>query len=405
MLFRFCLYGFLKNLRLFDAFLILALLERDLGFAAIGGLIAVREVMVNLLEVPSGALADGLGRKRCMVVSMAAYGASFPVLATSSSWTVLALGMALFGVGDAFRSGTHKAMIWTWLRGQGREAARTQIYGYTRSWSQIGSAVSALLGLAVIWIGGSYSWVFWASCLPTLINLVNLATYPAYLDRDPSAPPASWAATLTSLRQGLRQAATRADLRRLLAGSMSMEGLYGAVKGYLQPLLQQGVIAVPLAVGLATEQRTAVLVAIASTILFLLTAYASRIAHRVERACGGEVAATRVLAWSTGLGWAAIGPLLYMGWWWAAALVLIGQGMLQNLWRPIQISRYDACGEEHLAATTLSIESQLCSLTTAIAAPLLGWAVDLQLGNGTPGSDLWPIALIAVPILALAVRR
>jgi hypothetical protein len=42
MLFRFSLYGFLKNLRLFDAFLILALLERDLGFAAIGGLIAVR---------------------------------------------------------------------------------------------------------------------------------------------------------------------------------------------------------------------------------------------------------------------------------------------------------------------------------------------------------------------------
>ena len=51
MLFRFCLYGFLKNLRLFDAFLLLALRDRGLDFAAIGGLVAVREVAVLLLVV------------------------------------------------------------------------------------------------------------------------------------------------------------------------------------------------------------------------------------------------------------------------------------------------------------------------------------------------------------------
>ena len=50
MLFRFCLYGFLKNLRVFDAFLLLALRDRGLDFAAIGALVSVREVAVLLLE-------------------------------------------------------------------------------------------------------------------------------------------------------------------------------------------------------------------------------------------------------------------------------------------------------------------------------------------------------------------
>ena len=70
MIARFSLYGFLKNLRFFEAFLILALRERGLDFLGIGGLIAVREIAGNLSQIPSGALADALGRRRCMIVSM-----------------------------------------------------------------------------------------------------------------------------------------------------------------------------------------------------------------------------------------------------------------------------------------------------------------------------------------------
>ncbi|MEZ4465231.1 MAG: hypothetical protein R3F43_12240 [bacterium] len=58
----------------------LALRERGLDFLDIGGLIAVRAVATNVLEIPTGALADALGRRRCMVVSMAAYVASYLLL-------------------------------------------------------------------------------------------------------------------------------------------------------------------------------------------------------------------------------------------------------------------------------------------------------------------------------------
>src|SRR5690606_12583442 len=124
----FSLYGFLKNLRFFEAFLILALRERGMDFLAIGGLIAVREIAGNLSQIPSGALADALGRRRCMVASMACYLVSYLALGLASNTWMLIGAMVCYGTADAFRDGTHKALIYSWLRQQGREHERTKIY-------------------------------------------------------------------------------------------------------------------------------------------------------------------------------------------------------------------------------------------------------------------------------------
>ncbi|MFW5777052.1 MAG: hypothetical protein ACOCZB_07175 [Spirochaetota bacterium] len=54
------------------------------------------------------------------------------------------MAMLLFSFGEAFRTGTHKAMIFTYLRLRGFDAHGNDYYGHTRAWSQTGSAVSAL---------------------------------------------------------------------------------------------------------------------------------------------------------------------------------------------------------------------------------------------------------------------
>ncbi len=46
--YKFCFYGFLKNLRFFEAFLLLFFLESGLTFLQIGWLYAVREISRNL---------------------------------------------------------------------------------------------------------------------------------------------------------------------------------------------------------------------------------------------------------------------------------------------------------------------------------------------------------------------
>ena len=85
MLLRFCLYGFLKNQRYFEAFLVLAFLEKGLTFFAIGLLIGFREVCINLFEIPSGAVADLHGRRRAMIFSFSAYLVAFAVFTAATA--------------------------------------------------------------------------------------------------------------------------------------------------------------------------------------------------------------------------------------------------------------------------------------------------------------------------------
>jgi MFS family permease len=154
MLARFSLYGFLKNQRYFEPFLVLAFLDKGLSFFWIGVLVAWRELWINLLEVPSGAIADVYGRRRAMIGSFAAYIVSFVLLGLCDALPLLLLAMTAFALGEAFRTGTHKAMIFSWLRAEDRIDERTRIYGYTRSWSKIGSAVS--VAQAALLVGPVY---------------------------------------------------------------------------------------------------------------------------------------------------------------------------------------------------------------------------------------------------------
>jgi len=69
MYYKFRLYGFLKNLRFFDPFLILFFREAGLSFLAIGTLFSIREIATNLLEVPTGVIADSFGRRKAMLAT------------------------------------------------------------------------------------------------------------------------------------------------------------------------------------------------------------------------------------------------------------------------------------------------------------------------------------------------
>ena len=142
MLFRFSVYGFLKNQRYFEPFFILAFREKGLSFLEIGLLIGFREICVYLLDIPSGAVADLHGRRRGMILSFSAYIFSFSLFALAGGMPLLFCGMFLFALGEVFRTGTHKAMIFEWLRREGRESEKVRIYGFTRSWSKIGAALA-----------------------------------------------------------------------------------------------------------------------------------------------------------------------------------------------------------------------------------------------------------------------
>jgi MFS family permease len=413
MLTRFCLYGFLKNQRYFEPFLVLFFLEKGLSFFEIGLLIALREVVVNLVEVPSGAIADLYGRRGAMIGSFSAYIVSFILFAVAGSLPMLAVAMALFGVGEAFRTGTHKAIIFSWLRSQGREEERTRVYGITRSWSKFGSALSVVLAAVFVLVGRSYAIVFWAAVVPYVLGIANFLGYPAAANKG-RGTERSVREVARQLWQVSRDTLRHAHQRRLVIESMAFEGVFRAAKDYLQPLLQAAALAwVPLAVAqfgggvdletLDAAQQTALLVGPVYFVLHLLSGLASRRAHRLTtRFAGEDRAATATWRMALVL-YALLLPTLLWSWYAVAIAGFVALHVVQNLWRPIQIARFDVWTPEEHGATVLSIENQAKTVSTMVVAPALGLAVDAVMARGL-GGELWPVAALGVLACLAFVR-
>ena len=398
MIFRFSLYGFLKNQRYFEAFLFLAFLDKGLDFFQIGLLVGFRSLAVNIVEVPSGAIADVFGRRGSLLLSLSAYLVGFIVLGAVEQLAWLGAGMALLALGDSFRSGTHKAMIFTWLNRQGRVDERVKVYGYTRSWSKFGSAAAVIAGTAIVLVSDNYDWVFYATAVPYVLGIINILGYPKDID-----PVGTTNRTVPGLVRHmldtLRDTFRRSSLRRLVLEAMGFDGVFAAVKDYLQPVLAAAAIPVAATITMSSSlsgtQQTALLVGPVYVVLYLLAGLASRRSHHVSAAAGGEDRAARAL-W--GVSVVVFAVMLASGWF-EVLPVLIGAfvvlHVLHNVWRPILISRFDHYGDETQGASLLSIESQAQRIATMILAPLLGLAVD-RVTPADAGPVFWPLGAVGL---------
>ncbi len=110
-------------------------------------------------------------------------------------------------------------------------------------------------------------------------------------------------------------------------------------------------------------------------------------------ACGLGIGAVRLLPLPAALGVAIAG--------------FVGLSVIQNFWRPIQVSRFADRSDQKRMATVLSIESQGKALFGAVTAPLLGLAVqflhDMYYAPGDhaiSSLQFLPVALTGIAIAA-----
>jgi MFS family permease len=421
---RFSLYGFLKNQQYYDYFLILAFRQMGLSFFAIGILVAFREIMINLMEIPTGGVADLCGRRGSMIFSFLSYIISFVIfgssgiaatefgLSTSVLISLLFLAMFFFAIGDAFRTGTHKALIFTWLSNQGRTDEVTKVYGYTRSWSKIGSAVSVIVACVIVFETSNFITVFFFAIIPYILNIINFLGYPKEIDCKIEEKT-----TLRDIADHLKAilvtSVKQSGLRRLILESMGFEGFFKASKDYLQPILMAA--AIPLTATLfansqlSNEQKSVVLIGPVFFILFILSALASRNAYRLVSKAGHEDQTAKWLWGVAVLIFLVLLPAMFYETHWIMITGFVVLYVIQNFWRPVLISRFYAHSDEAKGATVLSIESQAKSLSTMMLAPVLGLAIDLVRGRGIGGSAFWPVAalgfLIAVAFFLTAAVK
>jgi MFS family permease len=354
--------------------------------------VAIREVSVNLFEIPSGAIADVTGRKLSMVFSFIVYIVSFLIFSLAQQFWFFALAMFFFALGDAFRSGTHKAIILNWLNLNGLGNRKTEYYGYTRSWSKLGSALSVVISVVILFLFHSYRMLFIFSIVPYLLGLLNFTFYPPEKERTGKLSFRLLAEVYTHFIDSLKTLKRGPELRNLIYESMSFEGGFKAIKDYIQPLIKNMVLLLPLGfISADPEYHEYLTIGGVYLILYFLSAYASRKASMFAAKHGGEERAARKIWLYDFLIFALLVPLLYFELYLWAIIIFIGLYLIQNYWRPILISRISGHSEEKQLATILSIESQAKAFGTMLFAPLIGFLVDLVRDTGNSGA-FWPVA-------------
>lgn len=404
-LFKFSAYGFLKNQRFFDIFIFLFFLEQGISFLQIGTLISIREIAILIFEIPTGFVADSLGRRGSMVFAFLSYILSFVIFFFFPGFLLYIVAMIFFALGDAFRTGTHKAMILHYLKLNDLLHLKVEYYGYTRSWSQMGSALAALIAGGIVLFSGEYKYIFLGSIIPYILALILMLTYPKELDGTREHKEGlinnirhNFEITFTSLKLSFKEPL----LRKALINSAIFDGLFKTVKDYLQPILQMVILSIPLLLGI--EKRESILIAIVYCILYILTSYASRNSGKVKNKLSSLSVAVNC-TYFVGVSFVFLAGLFFIVNLKIVIIILfIMLYILQNLRRPINIGFISENISHDVMASGLSVESQLKTIFVAVMSPLMGFIAD-SINIGTAFIILSSLTLLILPLIKVSGKE
>ena len=373
--YKFSVYGFLKNLRFFDAFFIIFLVNKGLSYTEIGILYAVREVCINVFEVPSGFIADTYGRINALVISFITYIISFIIFFFSSSFLYFLPAFILYGVGDAFRSGAHKGIIMDYLRKNNLQDLKITYYGHTRSWSQKGSAISALFAGFIVFWGGNYNYVFLFSIIPYLLNTALILSYPKDINLPSESKKGSNNLSIISTFKSFWDIIKQPKVLALINSSAVHSAYLKAVKDYIQLVMVQIALIIPLSFAVTSEKREGIVIGVLYFLIYLLTSWASRISAKAAERRGKAIAfITLLVGFASGI---TAGIFYQLNFAIIAFAAFVAIYLIENLRKPILTGYVADNVPNEILTSVISAQSLLKTLLTITLSFIFGIVADL----------------------------
>jgi MFS family permease len=325
-------------------------------------------------------IADAWGRRKSMMVAMINYLISFLFFYIADSFLIYMLAMIAFGFAEAFRSGTHKAMIVDYLKQNQMTGLKTRYYGSTRSWSQMGSSIAAIGGALALFVTGNYKLIFLITVVPYILNFFLIWSYPKSLDHKSE----------TGIEENLFQLIKKTlvesgktflnfKIIKILFSSSTIIGFFKSLKDYIQPLIS--ILALSLTLNeidnhISDVQKESILIGLIYSIIFIITSLTSRFAYKFEAKIGKTGKAANQIYLAAGLAIAFSGFMAYYEMQLIAIILFLGLYVAQNLRRPIMVTYISERVPQNILATGLSAESQLKTLIIVIVSPVLGLIID-----------------------------
>ncbi len=130
-----------------------------------------------LFELPTGVLADRYSRRTLLAVGQLIRGAGYALWLVWPSYAGFAIGLVLWGIGEALDSGTFQALVYDELKAQRREDSYVQVMGRSESIAMFVGLAATLLASPVL-KGFGYAGVVSASVAATVAAALIAASLP-----------------------------------------------------------------------------------------------------------------------------------------------------------------------------------------------------------------------------------
>lgn len=330
--------------------------SRGLSFAgklALGGLYSA---VIIIAEIPTGVLADRLGRRRAMLFGALAMIASCACAVTAYGFTQFAIAESLAAVSMALCSGADSAYLYDLLRDRelGHEYARRE--ATASAWHLLGSAV-AFLG------GGALARIDLVLPYYATAAVAAAAAVVACLMEDDARPaPTREPALIAARAWGRHMAAAIGDVAKhgrlawLVGYSAVVFVLLRATLYVYQPYLEQRGLG-PWSIG--------VVYAVGSAVGALVAARTPALRRRFGDELLLWVLAGGLAASFLGLAGAARGP-------WMMSLLLV-QAIANGLYSPLTKPLLNReISDSSRRAAVLSVESMARRAAMGVFSPLVG---------------------------------
>lgn len=335
--------------------------ENGLSLQEVMILQASYSMMVALMEIPSGYLADLFGRKKTMVLGTVCCFLGFTLFSFSFGFWEFLLAEILLGIGNSFISGSDSAILYDSLLESNKTDQYTRVEGKTYSIGNFSEAGAGILGGFLAEISLRYPWYAQAiiACLaiPFAISLVEPKVHGQKLEK-------SFKAILNVVKYTLVE-------NKLLKWFTLFSAITGvatlSMAWFAQPFFKE--VEIPLKwFGFLWAG------------LNFSVGISSYHAHRFESIINkNTLLLTLVIGIAFCFGFLGFSETKW-GIFWILMIYLI-----RGVATPVLRNYINEITTSEIRATVLSVRSFILRVSFAITAPFLGWIADLY----TIGQSFW----------------
>jgi len=330
------------------------------------------------LEIPSGALADRVDRRRVLASAFGIRALGIGLWFVWPTFLGALAGAALWATHSAIASGSWEAMIHDELTSIGGERHYPKVMARVSQFSNLGVAAGTMLGAGLLQIGVGLPALGWITVAAhagsiTLVSRMPDVRWVAHGDDPEHRPGWSYAAWWATLKAGLRQARQAPLVAKLIAVGAMQEGLF-VIDDYIP---------------LVTRQRGGVDWNASIVVLIVW----------IGLLAGGELAARRPNL-SSGM----LGTTMVIG-----SAVMAVALLLDRVWPLVLIAIGYGAFEATRIASDARLQNRLPTATRATVTSVRGFgsasismAAFVLVGLMSDGDDPTPGLLVIISITAVA---